>query len=133
MPLAQALVDKGYRVLIETGGSEPIASLPPQVHIVMDIKCPGSKMEDRNLWSNLDHLKPTDDVKFVLADRADYDWALATIKRYQLDQKVSLLFSCAFGLLQPKDVAGWMVEDKVTWRLQLQMHKYIWHPRAKGV
>jgi len=131
--LAQALVDAGYKVLIETGGSEPIETLPKEVHVVMDVKCPGSKMDGHNLWSNIAYLKPSDDVKFVLADRADYDWALQVIRERRIAEKANVLFSCAFGLLQPKDVAAWMVEDKVSWRLQLQMHKYIWHPRAKGV
>jgi len=131
--LARSLVEAGFKVLIETGGSEPIDGLPAEVHVVMDIKCPGSRMEERNLWSNLAHLKPTDDVKFVLADRADYDWALNVIRHKGIDKKANILFSCAFGMVHPKDVAAWMVEDKVTWRLQLQMHKYIWHPRTKGV
>ena len=131
--LASRLVADGYKVLIETGGSEPIEVLPKEVHVVLDVKCPGSKMDDRNLWTNLDYIKPTDDVKFVLADRADYEWALKVIAERGIAAKANILFSCAFGLLQPKDVAEWMVQDKVTWRLQLQMHKYIWHPRAKGV
>jgi 7-carboxy-7-deazaguanine synthase len=130
--LAHQLVEAGYKVLIETGGSEDVAPLDSRVHIIMDIKCPGSGMHERNLWSNLDALKPSDEIKFVLADRADYDWALDIIKNRNLE-RFKLLFSAAFGLLQPKTLAEWMVTDKVQARLNLQQHKYIWHPRAKGV
>jgi 7-carboxy-7-deazaguanine synthase len=130
--LAHQLVEAGYKVLIETGGSEDVAPLDSRVHIIMDIKCPGSGMHERNLWSNLDTLKPTDEIKFVLTDRADYDWALDIIKNRNLE-RFKLLFSPAFGLLQPKTLAEWMVTDKVQARLNLQQHKYIWHPRAKGV
>lgn len=132
-PLARALVDAGFRVLIETGGSESVDVLPKEVHIVMDLKCPGSGMQDRNLWENLSWLKSTDDIKFVLADRADFDWALERIGEHRLNERFRVLLSCAFGLLQPRDLAAWMVEKKLDCRLQLQQHKYIWSPKAKGV
>jgi 7-carboxy-7-deazaguanine synthase len=131
--LAKALVDEGYKVMIETSGSEPVKDLHEKVHIVMDLKAPASGMSDRNLWANLDWLKPTDDIKFVLADRADFDWAMEKIGELRLSDRFNVLLSCAFGLLQPKDLAAWMVERKLDCRLQLQQHKYIWHPRAKGV
>ena len=130
--LAQLLGDQGYKVLIETGGSEDVSQLDARVHIIMDIKCPGSGMVDRNLWSNIDSLKTSDEIKFVVAHREDYDWALRVINERKLE-RFNLLFSPAFGLLQPKQLAEWMVEDKVKARLNLQQHKYIWHPRAKGV
>ena len=130
--LAQMLGDQGYKVLIETGGSEDVSQLDARVHIIMDRKCPGSGMVDRNLWSNIDSLKTSDEIKFVLAHREDYDWALRVINERKLE-RFNLLFSPAFGLLQPKQLAEWMVEDKVKARLNLQQHKYIWHPRAKGV
>ncbi|MEI6833457.1 MAG: radical SAM protein [bacterium] len=130
--LAQMLGDQGYKVLIETGGSEDVSQLDARVHIIMDIKCPGSGMVDRNLWSNIDSLKTSDEIKFVIAHREDYDWALRVINGRKLE-RFNLLFSPAFGLLQPKQLAEWMVEDKVKARLNLQQHKYIWHPRAKGV
>ena len=130
--LAQLLGDQGYKVLIETGGSEDVSQLDARVHIIMDIKCPGSGMVDRNLWSNIDSLKTSDEIKFVIAHREDYDWALRVINERKLE-RFNLLFSPAFGLLQPKQLAEWMVEDKVKARLNLQQHKYIWHPRAKGV
>ncbi len=140
-PLAQAaapelvrlLQAEGLQVLIETSGAEDIAVLPASTHVIMDLKCPGSGMEERNLWRNLEHLKPSDEIKFVLAHRADYDWARAVIAREDLAERFQVLFSCAWGLLAPKDLAAWLVEDPVRCRMQLQQHKYIWGPRAKGV
>ena len=131
--LAERLLALGHRVLIETGGSEDVGVLPPKTHIIMDIKCPGSLMQERNLWANLDRLKPTDEIKMVVADRADFDWALKIISDHQLTSRFNVLLSPAFGLLQPKDLAEWMVAEKLNARLNLQQHKYIWHPRAKGV
>jgi 7-carboxy-7-deazaguanine synthase len=131
--LAQRLIEKGHRVLIETGGSEDVSVLPGKTHIIMDIKCPGSQMHERNLWANLDHLKPTDEIKMVLAGRDDFEWATNLIKERQLASRFNVLLSPAFGLLQPKDLAEWMVAEKLNARLNLQQHKYIWHPRAKGV
>lgn len=131
--LAERLLAMGHRVLIETGGSEDVGVLPPKTHIIMDIKCPGSLMQERNLWANLDRLKPTDEIKMVVADRADFDWALKIISDHQLTSRFNVLLSPAFGLLQPKDLAEWMVAEKLNARLNLQQHKYIWHPRAKGV
>ncbi len=131
--LAERLIAKGHRVLIETGGSEDVSVLPDKVHIIMDIKCPGSQMHERNLWANLDHLKATDEIKMVVSDREDFEWALKIIKEHQLTNRFNVLLSPAFGLLQPKDLAEWMVAEKLNARLNLQQHKYIWHPRAKGV
>lgn len=130
--LARTLADSDFKVLIETGGSEDISSLDSRIHIIMDIKCPGSKMQDRNRWSNIDFLKSTDEIKFVIADREDYDWAKRVISERALE-RFNLLMSPAFGLIQPKQLAEWMVSDRVKARLNLQQHKYIWHPRAKGV
>lgn len=131
--LAKALADKGYKVLIETSGAESIAELPASTHVIMDLKCPDSGMSDRNLWSNLDALKPTDEIKFVLASRADFDWAVAQIRREKLDTRFNVLFSCAWGHVAPKDLAQWVVSVPTLGRMQLQQHKYIWSPRAKGV
>lgn len=132
--LMSALVARGYKVLIETSGSESLARLPSEAHVVMDIKCPDSKMEGRNRLENLLLLKPTDEVKLVLASRADYEWARGLIQAEHLDERFHVLLSCAWGLVQPKDLAAWMVEDRLDRvRLQLQQHKYIWGPRAKGV
>lgn len=140
-PLAQAataglvrqLVERGHKVLIETGGSESVADVVDHAHLIVDVKCPGSGMEERNRWENLELLKPSDELKFVLANRDDFNWALAHIREKRLSERFHVLLSCAFGLLQPKDLAGWMVEERLNCRLNLQQHKYIWHPRAKGV
>jgi len=132
--LIQKLIGAGFQVLIETSGSEPIDVLPKETVIIMDLKCPDSGMSDKNLWQNLDWLKPgTDEIKFVLSGRADFDWAVAKCREYDLFGRFEVLLSCAFGLLQPKDLAAWMVEQRVPARLQLQQHKYIWSPRTKGV
>ncbi len=132
-PLAKTLVEHGYKVLIETSGSEDVGGLPKEVHIIMDIKAPGSGMSEKNLWSNIDKLKSSDEIKFVLAHRDDFDWAVQKIKELNLDTRFNVLLGCAFGLLQPKDLVEWMLEAKINARLNLQQHKYIWHPRAKGV
>lgn len=132
--LIQELIHLGYRVMIETSGSESIAPLAPETHIIMDLKCPGSGMSDRNLWTNLDHLKPSDEIKFVIADRRDFDWAKDIIQKERLTERFQILFSPAFGLLQPQELVEWILEASlVKVRLNLQQHKYIWHPRAKGV
>jgi 7-carboxy-7-deazaguanine synthase len=131
--LAKSLVNGGFKVLIETSGSEDVGNLPHQVHIIMDLKAPGSGMSEKNLWSNLDKLKSTDEVKIVCAHREDFDWALHKINEHHLDRNFNVLLSCAFGLLQPKELSQWILDAKLNVRLNLQQHKYIWHPRAKGV
>ena len=131
--LAELLIADGFDLLCETSGSEDVGVLPCNTHIIMDWKCPDSGMSERNLESNFDKLKPTDEIKFVLASRADFDWALATILERDLDQRFSILFSCAWGLVAPKDLAAWVLERPIRCRMQLQQHKYIWGPRAKGV
>lgn len=131
--LIQRLIDAGKTVLIETGGSEDISVLPRQTHVIMDIKCPGSRMHDRNRWDNIPHLKKTDEVKFVVADAADFTWAINIIREFRLDERCAILFSPAFGLMNPKELAQLVVECGLNVRMQLQIHKYIWSPRAKGV
>jgi 7-carboxy-7-deazaguanine synthase len=132
--LIAELIALGYKVMIETSGSEPIASLHPETHIIMDLKCPGSGMDDRNLYSNLEHLKPSDEIKFVIADRRDFEWARDLVRDGRLDQRFQILFSSAFGLLEPQQLVAWMLDEGlVRVRLNLQQHKYIWHPRKKGV
>jgi 7-carboxy-7-deazaguanine synthase len=90
-------------------------------------------MHEKNLWENLDYLKPSDEIKFVLANRSDYDWMKMMLSEYRMSERFNILVSAAFGLLKPKDLAAWMVEDRLKARLNLQQHKYIWHPRQKGV
>ncbi|HLF85129.1 MAG TPA: radical SAM protein, partial [Blastocatellia bacterium] len=124
--LATRLADAGHTVLIETGGHRDISKLDPRVIRIMDLKCPASGECEMNLWSNLEHLRPIDEVKFVIADRCDYEWALGTIRRHGLEDCVKLLISTAFGMIEAAQVVGWMLEDKLRARFQLQLHKYIW-------
>jgi len=100
----------------------------------MDLKCPGSGEVARNLWSNLEHLGPRDEIKFVLTDRGDYEWARATIAERRLDRRVNaVLLSPVFGQLEPAALASWILEDRLPARIQLQMHKQIWGADARGV
>jgi 7-carboxy-7-deazaguanine synthase len=131
--LATRLCNGGHTVLIETGGHRDISSLDPRVVRIMDLKCPASGECEKNLWSNLEHLRPADEVKFVIANRADYEWARATIGRHRLEDRVKILISTAYELAGPKEVVEWMLEDGLRARFQLQAHKYIWPPDARGV
>jgi 7-carboxy-7-deazaguanine synthase len=124
--LATRLADARYTVLIETGGHRDISKLDPRVIRIMDLKCPASGECERNLWSNLEQLRPVDEVKFVIADRADYEWMLKTVRERCLEDRAKLLISTAFGTIESEQVVGWMLEDKVRARFQLQLHKYIW-------
>ncbi len=130
--LAQELLDRGYTVLCETSGSIDITRLPAAVIKIMDLKCPGSGESDRNLWSNLDNLGPRDELKFVIRDRRDYDWAVATIEERDLAER-SLLFAPVSDELQARDLAEWMLADHLPARLQIQLHKIIWGSQDVGV
>lgn len=130
--LATKLADSGHTVLIETGGHRDISTLDPRVIRIMDLKCPASGECERNLWSNLQHIRCDDEVKFVIADRADYEWTLQTIREHELEDRVKLLISTAFGTINPQEVVKWMLEDKLRARFQLQLHKYIWPPDERG-
>ncbi len=133
-PLIDTLLARGRTVMIETSGASDVSRLDPRVIKIMDLKCPGSGEADRNLWSNLEHLTPRDEVKFVLCDRADYEWAREVIRSRELAPRVNaVLISCAFDRVEPARVAAWMLEDRLPARLQLQLHKYIWPPDARGV
>lgn len=131
--LAEQLVRKGYRVLIETNGSQDIRRIDRQAVIILDIKTPGSGMAEKMLFSNLPLLKPRDEVKFVIAGRSDYEWAKAVIDEHSLKGKCTILFSPAFGMLEPRQLAEWILEDRLEVRLNLQMHKYIYGPGVRGV
>ena len=131
--LAQKLIDMGHTVLIETSGSENVSELPKEVHIIMDLKCPNSKMSDKNRYENLEHLKPSDEIKFVIDGKDDFDWAVGMIREYQLGERFTVLMSPAFGLTKPQELVEWMLDHDLNYRLNLQLHKYIWHPRKKGV
>ncbi len=140
-PLAQAgvhslmlgLLNLGKEVMIETGGSLDISGIDPRVRIVLDLKCPGSGMEAKNCWDNLKSLKPTDEVKFVLNDRSDYEWARRVLREKRLDQHAGVLFSPVFGVLDSRELAEWILQDRLNVRLQLQIHKLIWAPDMRGV
>ncbi|HEV3113880.1 MAG TPA: radical SAM protein [Candidatus Binataceae bacterium] len=132
--LCAALLEADLQVMIETSGAADVSRLDPRVIKIMDLKCPGSGEAGRNLWSNLRHLTARDEVKFVISDRADYEWTSAVIAEHALEQRVNaLLLSPAFGRIDSASLAAWMLEDRLPARLQLQMHKYIWPPNARGV
>jgi 7-carboxy-7-deazaguanine synthase len=130
--LAVRLADKGHTILIETGGHRDISALDPRVIRIMDLKCPASGECEKNLWSNLEHIRPEDEIKFVIADRGDYDWMIRTVRDHRLEDRVKILVSTGFGLVDSADVVAWMLEDKLRARFQLQLHKYIWPPDARS-
>ena len=130
---------RGFTLLVETSGAIDVGPLDPRAHKIMDLKCPGSGEESKNLWSNLAHLTNRDEVKFVLRDRVDYDWACGVIRDRGLSLRVTegrlraLLFSPVWGELDLRDLSEWMLEDDLPVRLQIQLHKLIWDPDARGV
>ncbi|MDP2053699.1 MAG: radical SAM protein, partial [Acidobacteriota bacterium] len=128
-PLMQRLLEAGKTVLVETGGHRSIAQVPDGVVRIMDVKCPGSGEAARNDWSNLALLKPSDEVKFVIADRADYQFAREIVLREKLTERVAaVLFSPVHAELDARQLAEWVIADRLEVRVQLQMHKYIWSP-----
>jgi len=131
--LMTRLCDEGYEVLLETSGSLDISRVDPRVQRIIDIKCPGSGMVDRNLWSNLDLLRPRDEIKFVIADRNDYLWARDIIENHALQDRCTVLMSPVFDVLANVELAEWILADGLAVRYQLQMHKYIWDPSMRGV
>jgi 7-carboxy-7-deazaguanine synthase len=132
--LMKELCDRGYDVMIETGGSLPIEIIDTRVKVIMDLKTPYSNMEKKNRYENIQHLKSTDEVKFVIGSREDYDWSKEIVLKYDLLNRVEqVLFSPVFDKVENIDLANWILEDKLNVRFQLQMHKYIWHPETKGV
>lgn len=134
LPLLRALCDAGKTVLLETSGERDISQVDARVHRIMDLKAPGSGESERNRWENIAHLTKQDEVKFVLLDRGDYEWARTVIEEHALDRKVAhVLLSPVHGVLDPKELTRWMLEDGTPARLQLQIHKYIWTPDTQGV
>lgn len=127
------LCDLDYHVMLETGGSLPIKEIDTRVKIIMDLKCPSSKMVHKNLFENIDYLKSDDEVKFVISNREDYDWSKKIITEYSLTEKCSILFSNVYSVLEPIQLAEWILEDNLNVRFQIQLHKYIWDPAKKGV
>ena len=131
--LMNKLLSLGYTVLLETGGSLPIDKVPKQVYKIIDFKCPSSNMEKKNLWTILDKTQSHDEIKFVIGDRIDFEWALKKINQYDLTRKHTVLLSPIHGKLNPQNLAKWILESGKEVRLQLQAHKYIWNPNARGV
>lgn len=125
--LLTALCDAGYQVSLETSGARSLAAVDPRVMIVMDLKTPGSQECDKNLFSNLAFIKPQDQIKFVLCNREDYDWACQIMHEYQLAEKTQVLFSPSWQELDPTLLADWIVKDALRVRFQLQLHKILWH------
>ncbi len=133
-PLMQALLDGGKTVLLETGGHIDISDVPRDVVKVVDVKCPGSGESDRNDWDNLGRLAAHDEVKFVIAGRADYEFARDVVTTRQLAQRcATVLFSPVHGELDPASLSAWMLEDHVPARVQVQLHKYFWGAETRGV
>jgi 7-carboxy-7-deazaguanine synthase len=134
LPLMTALADAGHTVLLETSGLHDISPVDRRVHIIMDLKCPDSGECERNRWENLHPLKPTDQVKFVIASRRDFEWAEAVIRENRLDRRFIVLLSAVFGEVHPRELTEWLLASGLQQvRVQLQMHKYIWDPKARGV
>ena len=131
--LMARLIEDKFDVMLETSGSEPLDQVPKQVKIIMDLKCPDSQMAHRNRYENLELLKPSDEVKFVVASRDDFDWAVSTAQKWALNRRCEVLFSPAWGHVNPRDLVGWLLAADEPGRLNLQIHKYIWGPRVKGV
>ena len=134
LPLLRELCDAGKTVLVETSGEADVSQVDPRVHKVMDLKCPGSGESHRNRWTNLEHIGPRDEIKFVLADRADYEWMRDVVRERRLPERTpNLLASTVFGKLATRDLVSWVLADKLAVRVQLQMHKYVWPADATGV
>lgn len=132
--LMRELCDLGYDVMLETGGSLPVDKADRRVKIIMDIKTPSSKMEKKNFYDNLKYLKKTDEIKFVIGTREDYLWAKELIEKKEVRKYVdTILMSPVFDELDNLSLAQWILEDKLDVRMQIQMHKYIWHPETRGV
>jgi 7-carboxy-7-deazaguanine synthase len=133
--LIRRLADEGFEVVIETGGHVPTERVDPRAVLVLDVKCPGSAMEKKNHWPNLARLRAKDEVKFVVADRADFDYALAKVREHRLEEPgCALLFSPVHGVLDPATLSSWLVEQgPKNARLNLQLHKYVWPAAERGV
>lgn len=124
--LLKQLCDRGHQVSLETSGALDVSAVDPRVVIVMDIKTPGSGEADRNRYANIALLKPEDQVKFVLCDRADYDWSRAKLAEYNLAERCEVIFSPVHGRLDPAMLADWILQDRLPVRLQIQLHKLLW-------
>jgi 7-carboxy-7-deazaguanine synthase len=134
LPLMAELCDAGKAVLLETSGAHDVSAVDRRVHVIMDLKCPDSGESHRNRWANLEALKPTDEIKFVIASRADWEWAERAIREHRFDERFTCLVSCVFDSVKPVELVEWLLASGLRRvRFQLQMHKYIWDPKARGV
>ena len=131
--LIDRLLVEGYEVLVETGGSLDVGRLDPRVVKIVDLKAPGSGMDRLNNLDNLQYLDRKDQIKFVVADRRDYEWAKRIMAEHALAEKAQVLFSPVFGELHPRELAEWILADRLPARLQIQLHKYLWDPNQRGV
>ena len=132
-PLMESLLERGYTVMLETGGHVKIDRVPPAVVKIIDIKCPDSRESARNCWENIDLVQPHDEFKFVIASRADYEWARDVVTHRLKSKPNTALFSPSHDEMPSVDLAGWILQDGLPVRLQLQIHKYIWGSQARGV
>lgn len=133
LDLMKKLCDENFEVMLETSGSLTIKDVDERVMVIMDLKCPSSKMMKKNIYENLNFLKPTDEIKFVIGSEEDYNWVKEIIAKFELSVKCSILFSVVFGALEPAKLVEWILRDNLKVRFQLQMHKFIWEPTTKGV
>jgi 7-carboxy-7-deazaguanine synthase len=133
-PLMQRLLGERRTVMLETGGHRSVRDVPAGVHRIIDVKCPGSGESEKNCWDNLDDLRSIDEVKFVIKDRGDYEFARQIVRDRQLpDRCAAVLFSPVHGVMNNRELAEWILADRLPVRLQLQAHKYIWDPSTRGV
>jgi 7-carboxy-7-deazaguanine synthase len=134
LPLMSMLADAGLTILLETSGAHDISAVDPRVHRVMDLKTPGSGEVERNLFANIAHLTRRDEVKFVIGSREDYEWSRAQLSEYRLAERCgTVLFSPIFGRIDPREIVEWILADRLPVRFQLQLHKFIWTPKQRGV
>ena len=132
-PLMDLLINRKYKVLLETSGSVPFKNVNKNVKIIMDLKTPSSNMEKFNLYENIDFIKQNDEIKFVIGSKDDYDWAKMIIDNYSLLQKCEVIFSPVYGKIEPREIVNWILNDKLRVRFLLQMHKFIWEHDTRGV
>ena len=132
-PLIDKLLAENFQLLLETNGSLDISRVDGRVARIVDIKCPSSGMSHKMYWDNIKHLRHSDEVKFVIGSRLDYVWCREIIEKYQLQKRAKISLSLMYGKLKPEKLAGWMLADNLPARLQIQLHKYIWPGRERGV
>ena len=131
--LLKKLVDLDYEVLLETSGSLTIKDVPKQVINIIDFKCPSSGMKKKNHWDNINYLKPNDEVKFIIEDREDYEWAKIKIRQYNLNKKSKILMSPSYNKIEEKEIVDWILKDNLNVKFQIQLHKIIWKDTDRGV